>query len=502
MRRLLTRRDGSTLIISILAIAVCSLIVATLYQTLLPQYRSVYQAASWQEALQGAEAGVAYAQKTLDQLALSSPNADAYDWAGAGWEFTDRNYTVNGERTLPASALPALGGQNNIAVSRLAIDIYTRSPTAPNYPWFRIRSTGRADLPGRLVSTDRRDVELRRMKLGAKKLGKDDPHVTRTVEAIVRPRFRFPRAITTAFELRLGDSTDWTVDSFDSEDANKSDPGTAAGGVYPSNPAERQSNAGIASLNPEPSGTLYGPLINGNGAHVAGDVQTAGGDDPATTVHENVSGSSGMDQNRIFDTFDEEIAPIPKPLWSSSAPLPPGKTGFLTGPRSSPKRYIINGNLGAFSVAAAESGAAGYVEILVNGDWIIGNGNKANVVIPPNVYATVYVDGNVEFGNGTINSDRASSQVATHLRVYGVSTFGVPKYTASGNAYQVLAFYGPNYSVMLDGNVTTIGSVVAKSFRVDGGGNGGFHYDEALGKWGDIAGWSVASYFEDVRGSD
>ncbi len=63
----------------------------------------------------------------------------------------------------------------------------------------------------------------------------------------------------------------------------------------------------------------------------------------------------------------------------------------------------------------------------------------------------------------------------------------------------VLSFYGPNYAVSLNGTVTTTGSMVAKSFSVNGGGNGGFHYDEALGKGGDIAGWTIATYFEDAR---
>jgi len=37
---------------------------------------------------------------------------------------------------------------------------------------------------------------------------------------------------------------------------------------------------------------------------------------------------------------------------------------------------------------------------------------------------------------------------------------------------------------------------VVKSFSM----KGGFHYDEALGRGGIIAGWQVASYFEDTRG--
>jgi len=138
-----------------------------------------------------------------------------------------------------------------------------------------------------------------------------------------------------------------------------------------------------------------------------------------------------------------------------------------------------------------------YVEILVNGDLSIGNGNKASIVIPPNVVATIYVNGNIDLGNGTVNSDSSSSQVATHLTVYGVASSGT--YTASGNAVDILAFYGPNYAITLNGTVSTMGAVVGKTFSISGGGNGGFHYDEALGKGGSISGWAVASYVEDTR---
>ena len=140
---------------------------------------------------------------------------------------------------------------------------------------------------------------------------------------------------------------------------------------------------------------------------------------------------------------------------------------------------------------------AGNVEILVNGNLDIGNGGGANIVIPPNVYATIYVNGNIDFGNGTVNANAASSKVASRLTIYGTSSTGT--YSASGNAETILSFYGPNYDVTLSGTVTTVGSIVSKSFRINGGGNGGFHYDEALGRSGDIAGWAVASYFDDAR---
>jgi hypothetical protein len=265
--------------------------------------------------------------------------------------------------------------------------------------------------------------------------------------------------------------------------------------VYPAgDSAKIQSNGDIASAKQNPTSSPYGPLISGNGAIVKGSVQTNGGDDPSTTVLENVSGSGGMDQSRITSDFNQDI-PLPvAPTWTSWTYQGANPPSYLTGTQASPNRYAITGNLGSFAVTAPPVGTTGYIEIIVT-----GNLNATSITIPPNVYATIWVNGNVNIGNGSINANSSSSQVATHLTVYGTGTVGTPTFTASGNATEILAFYGPNYGANLNGNVTTIGSFVVHDFTITGGGNGGFHYDEALGSIGPVAAWEVASNFEDNR---
>ena len=489
---------GSALIVTIMTITIFSLVIGAFYSGLTPKYRSIYQGASWQESLHGAEAGADYGLFVLNQFAASTSNPDSYAWTTNNWTDSNSTYSANGERVLNAAFLPTLGGDNHVAVTRLAVDVYTRDNAPPYTPWFRVRSTARADLPGKFTTGDKRDTGLRRMKLTARNGSLDDPHVTRTVELIARPKFRFSRAITTALDMTLGNSANWLVDSFDSTDTAHSDPGTSAGGIYPNSASERLANGTIATLKPLPSGVTYGALISGNGAVVSGDVMTVGGDDPGTAVRENVSGSGGMDQNRIRDDFDEEIPNVTAPAWGIVTGNPPGNTNFLTGisPATS-RRYIIGGNLGAFAITAPAAGTTGYVEILVNGNLSIGNGNGAQITVPPNVYATIYVDGNIDFGNGDVNANASSSKVASHLTVYGVHASGT--YSASGNGTNILSFYGPNYNATLSGTITTVGSIVSKSFSINGGGNGGFHYDEALGRTGVVAGWTMVSYFDDAR---
>ncbi len=499
MQRERHKSSGSTLLAATFTIAIGALLIGAFYQTLMPRFRSVHQSASWHDALQGAEAGANHTVHALNQFALSTANADNYDWAANGWTFTDSNYVANGERTLATASMPALGGNNNVALTRVAVDVYTRATSARNPPWFRIRSTARADLPGRFTSADRRDLPLRRMKLGAKSGGVADPHVTRTVEVIAKPQYRFSNAITTRLDLRLGNSSGWIVDSFDSTDAFKSEVGSSAGGYYPASLAKRQSNGNIGSMMTAPNGTPYTALIHASGATVAGEVWTNGGDNPNTTSHENVSNNTNVDPNRIHDTFYREFQGVTEPVWTSTTAAPSGNTAFTTGTQFSPRRYIVNGPLGGFTVTAPASGTTGFIEIIVKGNLDTNLSSSKDIVIPPNVYATIYVNGNVDFSNGMINASTQSSRVASRLTLYGLSTAANATYVASGNAVQILSFYGPNYGVALNGTVTTVGSVVSKTFTIDGGGNGGFHYDESLGRGGDIESWKTASYFDDSR---
>lgn len=502
MKANFTHSQGSVLAMTMLLTGTLSICVAAYFQSLVPKYRSVCQGASWQEALHGAEAGADYTIQQMNSWASAETDPDSYPWTTNNWAYTDSSYTKNGQRTLASSALPNLGGNSSVRVTKIAVDVYTRdtssSANSSYCPWFRIRSTARADLPGKYTSADSRDGVLRRMKLNARNGAADDPHVTRTVEVVVRPRYRFSRAIVAMNNLTLGSSAPWMVDSFDSRDTAKSNPGTSAGGLYPAGSSgEIQTNGDIASAKQNPANAPYGPLISGNNAVVKGNVSTNGGDNPGTSTHENVSGSTNMDQSRISPDFSDDY-PLPiEPLWTSWTYQGNNPSSFVTGTQANPTRYAITGNQGKLVITAPPVGTTGYVEIIVTGNLSTGSGSNAGITVPPNVYATIWVRGDVDFGSGNINSDSGSSKVATHLTVYGTGSTGTVK--TGGSAVQILSFYGPAYNATLNGNVETTGAFVVRDFTISGGGNGGFHYDEALGAGGPVNGWDVASNFEDNR---
>jgi hypothetical protein len=183
---------------------------------------------------------------------------------------------------------------------------------------------------------------------------------------------------------------------------------------------------------------------------------------------------------------------------NSGIVLPPPLLGrpYLAGPESAPAKYIVSRNLGAFEVLAPPVGERGAVIIMVNGDFDV----REELHIPPNVTVQIYVRGNIDFHASAINSGPGSSRRAAQLQIYGEDAGGEPRgLRAHGTASIYAAFYGPHYEVRLMGEVEWCGAVAARSFEMLGGGQGGFHYDEALGVVGAPIGFRIARYVEDVR---
>jgi hypothetical protein len=516
-----SRRQASTLVLAVGTIAILTFMAAYTLRKAGPKFRMAYQTAAWQEARLSAEAGVDVA---MGELSRNAAGPAPEQWAG--WKQS------NGGLIVPAlaatlntinSILSLLGGSarisqpiflDNLSVSggggtpaEVDVQLWAVYPSASSQRrWFRIRSMATCALPPpAYIAPDILDAPLRRYSLRTVRpqLRKDDvgepmtiqpPSVSRTVEVLVEPILPFELAIFTDQSLSLGTSGTWGVDSYDSRDPLKSNPD----GTYPGrNSPKVQENGNIANNHGRPAGSLYGPLIAANGAHVRGAVATNGGDDPKTEAHENVTGTAGLDPSRVRDDFFREMKPMARPATRLILPNPPLGLPFIAGPESAPTQYLASRNLGAFSVAPMPAGVKGAVVIMVNGDLDIASGT---ITIPPGVTVQIYVRGNIDFHSSSINLGTDSSQRAAQLQIYGEDS-GTERRTlrADGNATICAAFYGPSYDVKLAGNVEWFGSVGARSFEMLGGGTGGFHYDEALGTVGAPISFRIARYVEDVR---
>jgi Tfp pilus assembly protein PilX len=528
---------GSTTVIALLTLLILTMVAVGVLRTTVPRYQVAHQASGWQEARLAADAGIDIALERLNRN-VPNPAANGADWSG--WKL-NASTAATGLMLARSNAAGVTGftaaGSSLIATPSIKLDnvdvsptagalaatdiqltaLYTGSGTSASAinPWFHIRSMGTASVGGPpRAAIDRMDTALRRLSLRSMRptLAASDvlttstvpfPNASRIVEVLARPVTPFTRAIETEDTLILGNSAGWQVNSYDSEDDNKSN-----NGLYPGDSSPKiQSNGDIASNKQNPAASPYGPLITANGATVLGNVSTNGGDNPATPAFENISGAGGITTTRIDSTFVGGLDAPPVPTVSSYALKPAGYqsgTPFpASGSSSSDIYYRVHTSdpsLGSFAVSGS-----GRVTIFIDGDWNIGTGAGAAVTIPPGVNATVYVKGNVNFGNGMVNTNAASSKKPGNLIIYGIPDpnpdGSLPSRTLSsnGNPQIAAAFYGPSYRANFKGTAEWYGAIACYSYQITGGGNGGFHYDEALGGAGFIKKFLVYSHYEDSR---
>ena len=535
-RTLHPRSQGSTTIIALLTLLVLTMAAIGVLRSTVPRFQVAHQTAGWQEARLAADAGIDIALERLNKN-VPNPSAGTADWTG--WMRTASTVatglTLARSSAGPATGVTATGNSliasptiylDNVDVSptngvRAATDIqltalYPSSSTSAGAlnPWFRIRSMGTASLGGPpRAAFDKMDTALRRLSLRTMRpsLAANDvlatsivpfPNASRVVEVLCEPVTPFTRAIVTQDAMTLGNSNNWRVDSYDSGDANKSNNGEYPGSSSP----KIQVNGDIASNKRNPDGSPYSPLIDANGALVMGNVSTNGGDNPNTSTLENISGANRIDPNRVDDQFDDPLLPLPAPVPSSYQIKPNYSSGApfaASGSAATDIYYRVSTTdpaLGSFAVSGT-----GRVTIFIDGNWSLGNGNGAFVTIPPGVNATIYVKGNVDFGNGMVNTNSASSKKPGNLLIYGVpdpnpdGTLPARTLSSTGNPEIAAAFYGPSYRASFKGTAEWYGSIAAHSYAINGGGNGGFHYDEALASAGYIRKFLINSHYEDSR---
>jgi Tfp pilus assembly protein PilX len=531
------RQDGSTTIIALLTLFILTMVAVGVLRTTVPRYQVAHQAAGWQEARLAADAGIDIALERLNRN-VPNPAASTADWSGwkrtvstaaTGLMLARSNATAVTGLTATGSTLIASPSihLDNVDVSPTAGTIattdiqltalYTSSGTAASAinPWFRIRSMGTASVGGPpRAAIDKMDTTLRRLSLRAMRpsLAANDvlttstvpfPNASRIVEVLARPVTPFTRAIETEDALTLGNSNNWEVNSYDSADNNKSN-----NGLYPGDSSPKiQSNGDIASNKRNPDAGPYGALITANGAQVLGNVSTNGGDNPNTSAFENISGAGGIDSTRISSDFTGGLDAPPVPTVSSYTMKPSGYQSGTPFPASGSNStdvyyrvYTTDPALGSFAVSGT-----GRITIFIDGNWNIGTGAGAAVTIPPGVNATIYVKGNVDFGNGLVNMNALSSKKPGNLMIYGIpdpnpdGTLPARTLSSNGNPEIAAAFYGPSYRANFKGTAEWYGAIACYSYQITGGGNGGFHYDEALSGAGFIKKFLIYSHYEDSR---
>jgi len=482
--KLRSSSHGGVLITTVLIVAVMSMLTAAILHAVSARHASTYQSVSWNEALSSAENGADFGVRTLTQ-AITDPATAWAAWTPSDATTFPKTYNLNP---------PAHIGEGNTKVfSKITVDNSIKD--APGKTWYRIRSTGVAELPSRSINgieaavRDSTGAKNHRSVLRKPRFSTDItggllklPQVPRTIEVMTEPVGGYPykRALTVKNTLNFGNAA--IVDSFDSSNLLYS-----TNGQYDS--SKRRANADIAS-------NVSGNLSNLGGAHVYGDASSNGG---------TFRGAEDV-QGNIYNNFQTTFTEIPKPSFStievspSTINMPASAVTLPGGSKDFPKNYKLStmtSNGAPVIIAPSAPGVESYVNV-----WITGNtkiwGNSY-VQVEPNVTVRFYFEGDTKVtGNGFVNK----SGYAANIQLIGVtpaSPTTTPNMYVSGSGGFMGVMNAPAWNLELSGSGDFFGSAIAKVANFNGSGQ--FHYDEALGRLGGpvISAFQVASWVEDIR---
>jgi Tfp pilus assembly protein PilX len=317
---------GSTIVMVLLAITVLSSIAAVVITRMSNQHLTNYHSASWQEALNVAEAGVETGLSTLN-LSISNPTT-----AWTNWTPSD---ATTFPKTYRGALLPHGGDGNNKMYVSVQVDNDVKDSSGE--AWYRIRAIGTTELPGpsRLgfekSLTDANGVKNHRSMLMRMSFSNDAtsgalhlPQVSRKIEVMVPALTTslFVRSITVWNYLSMSGGA--YTDSFDSRYPSKS-----TNGLY--DVAKRKSHGDVAINSSGSDSNLRNSVVYGNASSNGGAIQNPG----------NVQGS-------IYNNFSTNLPPVSAPVWTTMHATPilirdPGAPVTLTASASktSPANYKL-----------------------------------------------------------------------------------------------------------------------------------------------------------------
>ena len=439
------------------------------------RHRNAYQTAAWHDALLTAESGVDMAVAEL-RRSLSDPTSAFNTWTRA--DGTSGGPDA-GTTFLTSSTLLRRGEGGQQSWARVEVAAPPTLKDSRGTQWYRVRSTGYAEVPGgRVLGGESLDVALRTLDFRVdhrthQAIAK--PQASRLVEVIVKPIGAFRLALLSENRIDMNNHN-IVVDSYDSRDATKS-----TLGFY--DPLKRQSNGDIAS---------NGTVIDAGNAQIYGDASTNGG---------TVLNSSNV-RGEIRDDFYQELFPVTVPTMVRTVGTPTTVTASETvvASATSPTMVILSeirlSGPKIFRIQGALDGSPTYAQILVTGN--VSLSGQAGIVLDPGVNVRMFVVGDADFtGQGVANPNSP-----LNFQLYGVErpSGDIGAFKIAGNGGFRGAVYAPNYRINMVGGGSSdsiFGAFVG--YNVNMTGVQSVHYDEAMGEGGLIADFRVVNWFEDAR---
>ncbi len=478
------REAGGILIVALIAMGILALIATAALYEVGNRHAVTFHSQTWNEALSSAEVGADIALAAMN-ASIANPST-----AWAAWSPSD---ATTFPKTWTPTIAPHSGDGNTKVYAQVTVD---DSITDPNgQKWFRIRSTGIAEVAG----TARPGLEPAVLDTGGRKNHRSVlrktrfntdvtggavrlPHIARTIEVMagaMNARM-LTRALAVRSSITLSGTT--SIDSFDSTDPSKSN-----FGQYDA--TKRQDRADVASNG-------NGGLSDFNNCEVRGSAFSNGG------AIQDTAGVVGP----VFDNFSTALPPVSTPVWGvinvapNSIVDPPGGMTLMGGPSGSAQNYKIsaltlNSATNPLILAPHTAGQQSYVNIWVTGALsVTGSGV---IQQQPGVHVTIYCEGNVTLlGGGIANQNNR----ARYLQIFGVDpASGTRTITVGGSGDFVGVIDAPDFDLTVSGPGMFCGAAIARAAAISTA--NGFHYDEDLGdlQIGPSERYEFASWIEDVR---
>ena len=532
------RENGNAFIMAVIFLAVLTMLIGGTITVVTSQAPANSQALAWNDARYAAEAGIDLAINQLKRNITAGPASSTADWTGwirsGGTNATGTDLLISstggvtattlltGAAVLCTGTMLSTGASGTASYVNVSVQSLGAGGTSSSNYWFKIRSIGTTPVFGPPRSAMMRwDSDLRRPSLSRVRatiagqipaaslyppwwgatpaLATKTATVSRVIEVLVKPDvlkpFRF--GIFTNASLSLPNSNNYKFVSYDS--AYLPNPPTS-GSPAPVNPGDPNYNTSFHKNADIGTNNINGasPAISiPKSPEVYGDVSV-----PAGSTVSNSAGYTGALGNT---TMPMPVIPAPGDSAAyNTLVVNNGKTTNITVAPGSSVSYVTSSDLGdmVFTSGSATSAKA-YVTIVTSGGW-----DATNVSIPANLVVTVYLNGDINFHNGSINSQGSSpvsSGLPGNLLIIGTSTLTAPRpsFNTNGNPTAALNFYGPNYAVSWagGGNGGFMGSLVSYSLSQSGGGNSSFYYDEEAANvmLKGVTDYLITSYFEDSR---
>ncbi|MEP6822036.1 MAG: hypothetical protein ABI946_06770 [Chthoniobacterales bacterium] len=488
-----TAERGSSLIIVMLSMLVLGIVAARILELSLQKAQGPTQAISWRYALNGAEAGVQSAR-----MALLTSATDP-DTAWRGWSPSEASSWPKIQTFALAPSTRDTERPLNTDIT-VTVDLPANlNPAGSGSPYYRVRSTGTAQMPGTTrTGTDAINIALRQMKL-AKNTANPTPQVSRTVETILQPTTPFTLALLANDKIEMKKGKTMITDSWNSLTSDPYNPQN-----YDVN---KNGNGGSIATNSTGGKDGTDKVIRLEQVFINGGIYKGGG---VVETKSNV-----IIAGDIVDGFNRETRPplIPDTNgYTLQASISPGdaKGGIVFNASNTPgmanysfPELHIHNKDDKITLKNPDKNRPAYINIYVPGKFKVHG--SALIVTDPKVYVTLYVgkDATIE-QKGGIGGFKLGTDRAEFLQIYGVVSAAEAasgktkkrKFKIKGNL--TASIYAPTYQFEMkpkSGGADFYGSLVGRKFKIEG--EQRIHYDESLASIGPISGYSVTSWIED-----